>query len=284
MVRRRGLVLGAIGLSVAAMLATATSVSARPSGQKAAVAGTITFLADTTTQIPYDILIKNFQRVYPDVTVNATYASSVQRPTLLATQFQSGNAPDVFIAYPGYTLPPSVLEHQAAGHLADLSSSPWAKRTPAFAKPLVTVGGKVYGWMARVATPSIVYNKEIFRNLGLTVPKTFAQFLDICRTVRQKSPNLVPLSMSGSQFSTLGGNAVVFASSTVYANDPTWNEKRQRGQTSFQSTPGWRQALQRYVDMKNAGCFSTGVASDTAATTFQQFAPRCSWATTGTSR
>ena len=179
----------------------------------------------------------------------------------------------MFIAYPGYTLPPSVLEFQAAGHLANLSSSPWVKRIPAFAKPLISVGGKPYGWMARVFTPSIVYNKDLFQNLGLTVPKTFAQFLNVCRTIKQKAPNLIPLSLAGSQFTSLGGNAVVFASSTVYGKDPNWNAKRQRGQTTFASTPGWHTALQRYVDMKNAGCFGPGVASDTAASTFQQFVP-----------
>src|SRR5687768_11436932 len=79
-------------------------------------------------------IIANFKRVYPNVTVNAQYAPTQQRQGLLLTQFQAGNAPDVFVAFPGYTLQPSVLEFQKAGYLADLSSSAWVRRIPAFAK------------------------------------------------------------------------------------------------------------------------------------------------------
>ena len=71
--------------------------------------------------------------------------------------------------------------------------------------------------------------------------------------------------------STLAGNAAVFASSLVYAKDRSWNTQRAHGKTTFEGTPGWRAALQVYVDMKNADCFGPGVAEDTAASTLQQF-------------
>jgi raffinose/stachyose/melibiose transport system substrate-binding protein len=138
------------------------------------------------------------------------------------------------------------------------------KRIPPWVRPLVTVDGKVYGWMVRsIGSPVILYNEDLFQSMGLTVPRTFNQLLDLCRTIRQRSPNMVPLGAQGSNPDARGAMALAFASSSVYGSDPNWNAKRQRNAVTFQSTPGWRTAIQRIVDMKNAGCLSQSVASDT---------------------
>jgi raffinose/stachyose/melibiose transport system substrate-binding protein len=276
--RRRRFAFGAIGLSVAALLVTAVSASARPSAPQAPgtprVSGTLTITVGLTIKASYEQMLKNFAKAYPDVTVRPTYlqGGSVIAATL-GTQFQAGNAPDVIELAPGRVNIPSILEYAKAGYLADLSKRPWAKRIATFAKPLVTLNGKVYGWvMAPTTGPVVVYNKGLFRRLGLTVPKTFAQLLGLCRSIRQKAPDDIPLGILGSISDARAAAAIGIASSEVYGKDPTWNAKRVRNAVTFQSTPGWRTSLQHIVDMKTATCFSPSVAADTIPTIVGQMA------------
>ena len=58
-----------------------------------------------------------------------------------------------------------------------------------------TVDGKTYGVCALGTTTGIVYNKEIFRQLGLSVPTTYDEFLHICETLKQNG--ITPLGVAG---------------------------------------------------------------------------------------
>jgi raffinose/stachyose/melibiose transport system substrate-binding protein len=270
MAKRQRFWLAAMGLSAAIGLATAAGASAWPRSSLVvpsranAVSGTITFLTEAQVKRAWDILIPNFQRVYPNVEIKPTYIlGGTARGTVMATQFQSGNAPDVVMLGAGRATAPSLIEYAQAGYLADLSTSPWAKRVPPWVKPLVTLKGKIYGWMQRsITAPIVIYNKDLYQSLGLRVPKTFAQFLGVCRTIRQKAPNLVPLGFIGALPDARGAMAFALASSEVYGKDPNWNVKRAQGKVTFQTTPGWHTAVQHIVDLKNAGCFSPSVAAD----------------------
>ncbi len=265
MVRERRFWLACAATLATLSLTTAVGASASRTPRPNSLSGTITFAAGSLSQRAYDVLIGNFERVHPQINVKATYIPANQFPALVDTQFQAGNAPDVVALVPGRLFAPSLLDLAHAGYLADLSSSPWAKRIPSFAKPLVTVGHKLYGWPLAVVLPSIIYNRQIFGQLGLTVPKTWAQFMNTCRTIKQRAPNVTPAVFGGATFASDGGLVAVFASSTVYAKDPTWNAKRLAHKATFQSTPGWRVAVQDMVDLKN-NCFGPSVASDTPQT------------------
>jgi raffinose/stachyose/melibiose transport system substrate-binding protein len=262
MVGRHRFWLGAAGLAaVAVMLVTAVGASADRAVDSQSITGDITFYSEASTDRAWAVLIPNFNRIYPNVHVTRENPASAQRAAVLGTRFQAGNAPDVMMLYAGRASSPSVLEYAQAGYLADLSKRPWAKRMPPWVKPLVTVNGKIYGWMQRsIAGPAVPYNRDIFNRLGLKVPTTFAQWLTLCQTIRQKDPSLTPIAYTGGNLNANGAMPVGFASSTVYGKDQNWNAKRARGQVTFQSTPGWRLAVQHIVDMKNAGCFSSGVA------------------------
>ncbi len=266
--RRRSVWLGVIGLSLAVLLTTAVGASARRTADPKAVSGTLNITVGLTLKASYEVIISNFERVYPNVTVQPRYLQGgpVTAATL-GTEFQAGNAPDVVELPPGRVNIPSLLQYAQAGYLADLSKRPWAKRLPPWMKPLVTLNGKVHGWgTGPTAGPAVVYNKDLLRQLGLTVPKTFAQLLNVCRTIRQKPGNLIPLGLIGSIADADGAAALGIASSEVYGKDPNWNSKRARNKVTFQSTPGWRRSLQHIVDMKDAACFSPSVAADSIPT------------------
>src|SRR4029077_12456171 len=90
---------------------------------------TISMLVNNTTQPAYNVLIPNFERVYPNIKVNVTYALPATAPQLLLTEFAAGNAPDLFGTTPGRATPTSVYELARAGDLAPLVNEHWAKRS-----------------------------------------------------------------------------------------------------------------------------------------------------------
>ena len=58
------------------------------------------------------------------------------------------------------------------------------------------VGGKTYAVGAVESTSGIIYNKEIFERYGLSVPQTYQDFLNICKTL--KSKGIDPIGVGGS--------------------------------------------------------------------------------------
>ena len=58
-----------------------------------------------------------------------------------------------------------------------------------------TVDGTTYGVCALGTTTGVVYNRAIFRQLGLSVPETYEEFLDICRTLKEHG--MIPLGFGG---------------------------------------------------------------------------------------
>lgn len=58
-----------------------------------------------------------------------------------------------------------------------------------------TVNGKTYGVCALGTTTGVVYNKAIFRQLNLSVPKTYEEFLEVCQALKENG--IIPLGVGG---------------------------------------------------------------------------------------
>jgi raffinose/stachyose/melibiose transport system substrate-binding protein len=137
---------------------------------------------------------------------------------------------------------------------------------------MVSVRGKTYGFLQRGTLVTVNYNRGLFRSMGLKVPTTFSELLKVCGTIREKAPNLTPMTLNGTIPDALGFNLIGFASSEVYGIDARWNAKREHNKVTFASSKGWRTALNRFVQMKNARCFAPDVAATTPQGAWAQMA------------
>ena len=261
---------GAILALVAAIAAaSATAASAQP---KAGPSGSVSFAMATTYQPGFDILIANFKRVYPNIDIKPSYyVSGAPFSTAVTTQFTAGNGPDLTWVTGARTGPTSVWPFAEAGYISDLSKRPWVKRMFPGDKAQYMYKGKVYGYdfgLSILALPA--YNKDFFAQNRLSVPKTFAQLLTLCRTIAGMGK--IPIAWAGGSAAVDTNNLVALAASTVTGPDPKWLQRRLNHQTTFASTPGWRRAVQMIVDMKNANCFGPGVEAVQIPQMQQQFA------------
>jgi raffinose/stachyose/melibiose transport system substrate-binding protein len=184
-----------------------------------------------------------------------------QLQQLLLSQLQGGNAPDLFQAQPGRPTPTSVWPLAEANRLLDLFDRPWVGDIFPPAKKYVTYKDKIYGWPLGVSVREVVYNTELFARLGLQVPTTQRELLDLCRKVKAAGKIPIAQAFVGATSSVVLQQAL--QASYIYSLDPDWTEKRESDQVTFTDSPLWKSSFGSVVAMKNAGFFQPNPSGTT---------------------
>jgi raffinose/stachyose/melibiose transport system substrate-binding protein len=210
----------------------------------------------------YDVVIANFERVYPNIRIDPTYAPSATYAQLLATEFASGNAPDLLFVGPGCGSVGSVCVLGPAGDLAPMINVPWAKRSLPLVTSMSKVGPVLFGFEPVIQAVGMFTNDALFAKLGLKVPQTFPQLLDVCQ--QAKTAGTVAMLLPGANSPTVHALVMSLAVATVYGKDPHFNAELKAGTVSFDGSPGWHQALQEFLEMNTAGCFQAGATGSTS--------------------
>jgi raffinose/stachyose/melibiose transport system substrate-binding protein len=225
-----GLRLAAAGLAAAVVLLTAacgmgsgSSSSGGSNGGKA----TITLLTDNAdaTVAAVKTVVAAFQKANPDITVKAeTRPQGTEGDNVVKTRLSTGDMSDVFWYNSGSLL--QALD--PAKNLVDLTNDPSLKDVDPTFLPVVTQDGKVYG--APVGTAlggGILYNKDVYAQLGLQVPKTWADFLANCDKIKAAGLTAVIGSYKDtwtSQLFVLGDYRNVAMAEPNFATDYTANK------------------------------------------------------------
>ena len=111
--------------------------------------------------------------------------------SVLKTKLNSGEATDIFGGQSGKT--DLQVQYDVEKNAVDLTGEEWTQRHDPLALDQVSLNGKVYGaeiWDIVASNYFIVnYNKQIFEEQGLSVPKTYAEFKDICLKLKDAGIN-----------------------------------------------------------------------------------------------
>jgi raffinose/stachyose/melibiose transport system substrate-binding protein len=249
-------------LAAAAVVLAGGADAAGTTRQEGAL--TLTMLAISIQQPGYEALISNFERVYPQISVQVTYAPTSQALNQLETiELSAGSAPDLLATNPGCGELISVCSLAPAGDLAPLIRQPWAARS----LPLVTSSDKsgqgLFAFTPELAPEGVFTDDALFSKLGLVVPRTFAQLLGVCE--KAHAAGTAAVILAGVSQSTVELLLLDLAVATLYGQNPHWAAELRDGQVSFDGSSGWHQALQEFIDMNEAGCFQAG-ATGTSTT------------------
>ncbi|MGG7097964.1 ABC transporter substrate-binding protein [Clostridium sardiniense] len=110
---------------------------------------------------------------------------------LMLTKMASGGMWDLFIGDTGTQSD----KYKHAENLVDLSGEEWVNNLSDIGKEFVTVDNKIYCFPnGGVNSFGIVYNKEVFKNNNIEIPKTFDEFEAVCETLKAKG--ITPLMIS----------------------------------------------------------------------------------------
>lgn len=261
----------AIAFPLVGVLALSGCSGNSDSGNSGSVDGvtTLTFATQTYEQEnPYEAVAKKFEASHPNIKINMVTTPIDQYANVLKTQLTGGNAPDVFFGASGSGGSNALLGYADAGFLMDLTDQDWAnKQVPDSAKGLFYKDDKQYALPVSIAPIVMITNETAAKAAGVSFPKTSDDFLKLCsdRAAAGKSTVALPGSAPGGA----GLFLLEIAASSVYSQEPDWNQKRADNKTTFAGTQGWKDALQQIIDMNKAKCFQPGAEGGT----FDQLAP-----------
>ncbi|WP_208630605.1 ABC transporter substrate-binding protein [Amycolatopsis kentuckyensis] len=138
-----------------------------------------------------------FQKEYPNVKVNYVNAgTNKEEYTKLQNAIKAGSgAPDVaqieYYALPQFALTDSLADLNQFGFGSfekDYSASTWAQ---------VKNGNGIYGLPQDSGPMALFYNKEVFDKNGITVPKTWAEYLEAAKKLHTADPTKYMTSDTG---------------------------------------------------------------------------------------
>ncbi|MEV4176292.1 extracellular solute-binding protein [Nonomuraea sp. NPDC049709] len=249
-------------LAVLAMAALTSCGSDSGAGSEPAADGsaTLKFLVDNSpgTTGTAKALADAFMQANPKIKIETeTRPGGSEGDNIVKTRLSTGDMSDVFWYNSG-----SLLQAlNPAQTMVDLTGDPVLANVQKDFLPVVSQDGKVYGVPAGTLTGGgILYNRKIYEQLKLEVPKTWAEFM--ANNDKIKAAGITPVITTfkdtwTSQLFVLGDYYNVQAAVPSFAQDYTANKVK------FASTPAAKAGFDHLAEVHAKGYLNEGFGSAT---------------------
>ena len=135
-----------------------------------------------------------------------------------------------------------------AEYFLDLSDQPFAEKLEQTFKDTVSVDGKLYGAPTGASSAgAVMYYKPDYEELGLSVPKTWDEFLENCEKLKAAGKTAMIGTFGDAwtaQVTYLGDNY------NVLAADPEFPQKFEAGTAKYGTTPAGVESFQKLADLQ----------------------------------
>lgn len=192
-----------------------------------------------------------FEEKYPEVDVEVEMKDGNTYYSLLATALQSGDAPDLF--WTNGTATTNMEDYVKNDMLMDLSDLDLSFITPE-SMEMATIDDKVYSvpWMT-METRACFYNKDMFKEKGWEIPKTFSEFEELLG--KQKKEGVIPISVALTSFE----NILFTFEPILSAMDPAYTKGLEDYSVKLTDEPA-RDALKKMQEWAADGYFGENYA------------------------
>jgi len=186
--------------------------------------------------------------------------------SVLKTKLNSGEATDIFGGQSGKT--DLKVQYDVEKNAVDLTGEEWTSRHDPLSLDMVSLNGKVYGieiWDTIASNYFIVnYNKTVFEENGLSVPKTYAEFKDIC--VKLMDAGIQPIYEPVAD----GWHHVLWfpmIGPRFEEANPGLADKLNKNEVKFAEVPIMVEAMTQLNELYTLGCFGENTLSDSGSDT-----------------
>ncbi len=184
---------------------------------------------------------------------------SDQYTNLLMTKLNTGECTDIFCGQSGQF--DIVTQFNVEKNAVDLSGESWAANVDELAAKELEVNGKLYGQPIQdvSAVWAIAYNKQLFAELGLEVPKDYASFMDVCQKIQDAG--VIPVY----EAVTDGWHHVLWFPETcvvVETNEPGTAEKLNNNEVTFAENATMKTILEQINEMIAKGYWGENYMSN----------------------
>ncbi|MCG7376327.1 ABC transporter substrate-binding protein [Paenibacillus sp. ACRSA] len=191
-----------------------------------------------------------------NVRVNLQLIPAEQTTTVLQTKLAVDETPDII----QYNLASAVTDLNLERNFEILDDEPWASRI--VNKDVLSAGGHIYSFHVSQDTgmQGVVYNKQIFEELGITIPTTYEQFLAVCEKI--KASGITPVFMPYKDaWAANIWPAAAFAD-FVAKNEPTFFDDLNSNKKKWSDIPEFKTFLEQQYEVYTKGYTNTDVLSD----------------------
>lgn len=191
----------------------------------------------------FDEIIAEFEEANPDIAVEMNIYPSDQYQATAQRMLQEGSTGDVFTSFPGAQFE----SLQKAGIFADLTEEEFVSK---FDENLISVGQKDGKQMAlpyQLVFNIPVYNKGMFEELGLEVPKSWTEFQEMADTLLENG--ITPIAFPGAD---IGPNQFMNSMMMNNALDEDVFAKLQSGEESL-TNEWWVKTLEDFQLLEQKG-------------------------------
>lgn len=213
---------------------------------------TIRFATTLGNQEVMHSIITQFEEANPEIKVEAVYSATDLYTSAMVEELATGKAPDVFTLAPGVGSPLSLDALVSDGRLADLGDTEWSGKLPTGLDPMTTVDGVRYALTHDASGIGVIFNGSSVEAAGATLPNTWTEVLQFCADARAADTVAFALGAKTAWNAQLISYAL--ASTLVYADDPAFDAEQANGAATF-SDSAWSDALAKYQQMQDTGCF-----------------------------
>lgn len=195
---------------------------------------------------------RKFEEKYPNIRIEYEGAPVDQFETVIKTKLASGDAPDIFTVFAGTKKDPFVN----AGYMMDLSDQPWVSRLTPGAVRSASTNGRVYGLPRSQNVIGVIYNKKIFKELGLGIPSDWQSFLQTAQKIKDAGLTPIGLGLKDQFVTQLIPYAM--AASAIYRDNTEFDQQMASGKQTFAGSP-WEKMMADYADLDKKGFTNKGV-------------------------
>lgn len=238
-----------IAVALAVLAICIPAANAKPQASTVTLSGIFT----SEHQSSLAPLVANFERVYPNIHLNFTYIPNVTYQSVLLTDIQGGNMPDLVETQAGASSSYAVFALASQGKFADLTGSPWGKRVPPKYFKYIQVKRHTYAFPMGYSLAGLIYNVDLLHQLGLSLPTTFADLVAMCPKVSAAGKVTIasPWAVPTGPIDMMAAIEPNF----VYNLDPNWTLERIQHKVTFASSPLWQRLLRVITQLRDANCY-----------------------------
>lgn len=192
--------------------------------------------------------LKYLDEKLPEIEIEFEFVSQDNFDNVLNSQLQAGEGPDI-MELGGQT---RLLAN--ANYLLDLSDQEFiSKYADAGIQPY-TIDGKVYAAPLQSWYEGIFYNKAIFEENGLSIPKTWDEFIELHKKLEEKG--VKAQTMGAQSYEPMMKQSIALVNNEFYSDESNkdFDEKFNKGEASL--AEGWLPAVEEWYKIIEEGCLT----------------------------
>ncbi|KPJ89881.1 MAG: hypothetical protein AMS17_00160 [Spirochaetes bacterium DG_61] len=200
-----------------------------------------------------DKLVEIYEERNPNIKIERTYVPQPNIRDQLRIAVSGGTEPHMWYTWPAAAV---LASYARPGHIIDLTPAAnrlgWFNKLPQLIINRNSYKGKLYAYPTEQDYMLIYYNKDIFREVGIQVPKTYKEFHSNCKKL--KSAGYIPVAFGNrDKWPATNGLSYFFAlmagrelQEEVWFGDTLWNN------------PSYVEACKEFLDWVDRGYFPKG--------------------------